>query len=280
MKPFENMSTEDLQKLLREDFEGKNSDPQRVQSILEILRSREAFSDAELQEAWEEQQSYFNTPEGRNASLFSEEAAPTGKKTTLLRGLAVAAMLAVVLLAAIFPAGGAGSMGSLLGRWTKNVFWFDGKVSLPEDPDLQSPGYHGENPDLQRLYDAVSQYDVGPVVPCWIPEGYTIEDWDDFGVFHISGEDGEKSEIGVEFSRGEDRLKIRIFVSNKVPNVVYEKDEAEVTVYCKNGTEYHIMSNNGQYSCVWQNGSYGGAIIGDITTDELYRMIDSIYKGE
>ena len=49
--------------------------------------------------------------------------------------------------------------------------------------------------------------------------------------------------------------------------------------YIVNGTEYYIYDNNGWASAVWIRDNYECYISGDITMEDIKRMVDSIWKG-
>ena len=52
-----------------------------------------------------------------------------------------------------------------------------------------------------------------------------------------------------------------------------------MSVYERDGIEHYIMTNNRQINAVWTNKNYECSIGGDISEDELRKMIDSIYEG-
>lgn len=269
MEDLYRRSTEELEQILRDDFCNKTHSPDQVQKVLQILEERED-SHINVEEAWQEQQRYFknkNASQGKLSSFL----------TNSFKRLAAVAALFFLIIAAIPMITGAGSFSSYWGRWTDNIFWFECQSNI-DDKDLnKSLEYQTENMDLLRMYNAVCNYCDNPVVPAWIPEGYEIRSWDDFLDASMLSETEEAHEVAAEFTRGEDTLIIRIYIGEEPPNTVYGKDEKAISIYNKNGIEHHIMSYNEKLVCIWYFDGYGGSISGNLTMEELYRIIDSIY---
>lgn len=269
MEDLYKQSTEELEQILRDDFYNKPHSPEQVQKVLQILEEREA-SDINVDEAWQEQQCYFKN---KNSS----QGKPTSILTNSFKRLAVVAALFFLIITVIPSITGAGSFSSLWGRWTDNIFWFERQSNIVDRTPNNSLEYHTENADLLRMYNTVCNFCDTPVVPAWIPEGYEIKSWDDFLNASMLSETYEAHEIAAEFTRGEDTLIIRIYIGEEPPNTVYGKDEKAISIYNKNGIEHHIMSYNEKLVCIWYFDGYGGSISGNLSMEELYRIIDSIY---
>ena len=45
-----------------------------------------------------------------------------------------------------------------------------------------------------------------------------------------------------------------------------------------NGVLHYLMKNNETYSVAWTNGNIEGHIQGDLSVDDLKKMVDSIYE--
>lgn len=57
-----------------------------------------------------------------------------------------------------------------------------------------------------------------------------------------------------------------------------EKQEGQQdTKYIKGGVVHSVAQNNAAYTASWTNGLNMVSIMGDVTEEELERMIDSIY---
>ena len=257
MEDLYKKSTEELEQILRDDFYNKPHSPEQVQKVLQILEERKA-SDINVDKAWQEQQCYFENQKSSQGKISSV-------LTNSFKRLAVVAALFFLFITAIPSITGAGSFSSLWGRWTDNIFWFeDQSISVDRTPN-NSLEYQTDNADLLRMYNTVCNFCDTPVVPSWIPEGYEIKAWDDFLNASMLSETYEGSDL-------------QSFEVNEPPNTVYGKDENAISIYNKNGIEHHIMSNNEQLVCIWYFDGYGGSISGNLTTEELYHIIDSIYE--
>ena len=58
-----------------------------------------------------------------------------------------------------------------------------------------------------------------------------------------------------------------------------EISSAPLEIYRVSNTEYYIFANVKKLRVVWLDGSYECNISGDLTIEEIKRMIDSITKG-
>jgi hypothetical protein len=67
-----------------------------------------------------------------------------------------------------------------------------------------------------------------------------------------------------------------IIEQNRLSEV--EKDETDVEVYTVGGIEHYIMSDVSGMKAFWHNGVWVGRISGNIDSETLIAMIDSIYK--
>ena len=76
------------------------------------------------------------------------------------------------------------------------------------------------------------------------------------------------------------RFYITVYVYD-VPqekNSVYQKDDNVVVEMIYHGITHYIMHNNDKNVATWRNDNVEVIIQGDLTTDELEKMIKSIYK--
>jgi hypothetical protein len=61
---------------------------------------------------------------------------------------------------------------------------------------------------------------------------------------------------------------------NGAGTALYEKDENPVTEYVIDGVTYYLMTNLSRQVAVWQNGVYDCSITGDISREELIKIVD------
>lgn len=90
--------------------------------------------------------------------------------------------------------------------------------------------------------------------------------------------------FAVCYTRGEDSLVAQIDVylqhegSIQDHFVNFQKDEGDPIPYEAGGVTHLLATNVGRPVALWASGPAECAICGDITMDELKRMIDSIYE--
>ena len=70
---------------------------------------------------------------------------------------------------------------------------------------------------------------------------------------------------------------IQIISFNGSTSSLYEIDEG-VVIYMRNGIDHSIAPNDEKVMAYWNNGNYECYIIGDITIEDVERMINSIYE--
>ena len=267
---YEAISTEELEEILRLDAEapeGAQSDTELVLYILEVLASRRNTNNITgntAQEAWESfQQNYM--PEE------PQKPVETKKPVLWMRKLAAAA--AVVALLIFIPISARAitleEMWDIFARWAKETFSFvsgeSTEVSEPSPEDLD------EYNSLQELL--IEGNRDSSIVPTWIPEGFALD--------KIEKDSSPMREIyTVRYMNGIDTILIQVssYLSEDIRNHEIENDSVEI--YTHNGIDYYFLKNVDQHRVFWMVDSYECDISGDVSIDELKRMIDSIQKGK
>ena len=267
---YEAMSTEELEEILRLDAEapeGAQSDTELVLYILEVLASRRNTNNITgntAQEAWESfQQNY----------MSEEPQKPVETKKPVLWMRRLAAMAAVVALLIFIPISAHAltleEMWDIFARWAKETFSF---VS-GESTEVSEP-----MSDDQRVFTSLQEMlhennrDTS-IVPTWIPEGFVLD--------KIEKDSSPMREIyTVRYMNGIDTILIQVssYLSEDIRNHEIENDSVEI--YTHNGIDYYFLKNVDQHRVFWMVDSYECDISGDVSIDELKKMIDSIQKGK
>jgi len=124
---------------------------------------------------------------------------------------------------------------------------------------------------------------ITQAAPTWMPEGFTLSDIN----AHYSP---RQASINAYYTSGDLELTIHIVRLEGLSGAYYERDEdnsgdwagisskATVRAYERGGAIHYIMTNYGQTNAVWRNENYECVISGDVTEDEIIRIIDSIYE--
>ena len=123
---------------------------------------------------------------------------------------------------------------------------------------------------LQNAMDLCAENFNG--LPTWVPEGYELED--------IIVDETPMQRIYVAiFVNGEKtfRINIRSHLLEESEKIEISNDPLEI--YRVSDMEYYIFANANKLRVVWLDGSYECNISGDLTVEEIKKMIDSIVKG-
>jgi hypothetical protein len=229
-----------------------------------------------------------------SGSLAVGSSKRSGKRYKALRFMLVA-LLAVLILGSIFTQAHDINVVKLLIAWTEEGF----TVSNGHNKD--KPAEDGEGAPkaddssvikpsanvLSYYWDIMDSYNIDEdIIVKWLPEDC------EFGGFNYSDSAAGKSwyfyfpawkhfidpDMGFDGSRVGN---IQILVNerlNGAGTALYEKDENPVTEYVIDGVTYYLMTNLSRQVAVWQNGVYDCSITGDISREELIKIVYSLYS--
>ena len=151
-----------------------------------------------------------------------------------------------------------------IGRWTEEKFHFEiAPTSADGTTDYTFQEAGNEKGFSKNL------------IPTWYPEGFEVFEPKDNSV-----EDYVDSVYCQYINKEENRSYLamvsRYYDSSSIESTVYEKDETEVEIYDHNGKNFYIMSNLDSKTATWSDGKVKIYIVGQLTTDEIEQIIDSI----
>lgn len=269
---FERLSNEELRSILARDSlldDGEDADMDSILAISEILAGREHTSASEIDAAWESFQKDYRPYTMDAKPLFAlddekEERSEGRKKTRLLvRIVSIAAVISLLLgFGAVTAYARKGAL------WNVVVNWSQGSFRLA-DPDEPKPG------PFYALATALRGCGIRePLVPKWLPDGYgegtfQFEDISGFMQFYSTCYNGEK----------EIHMNVFQYPSEQRPEVIYESDTSvPYEIYEAGGVEHYLMMNDKYRRAVWMNGDLECSILGEVSEQEMKRIIDSIYK--
>ncbi len=176
----------------------------------------------------------------------------------LLRIGLIAAIVAVLLAVGTLTASAFGfNLWGWIARWDENVAQF----SLEE----------GEEVKPKTIPEALKYLGIDePVYPKWLPEGFIrVES-------HIVTD--EPIHLYEAVSNGDRFLYIAIEAFSTLSEAgIGQKDYNDPIEYVKGGTIHYIFQDMDQYQAIWHTKEYSVIISGDISQEELYKIIDSIY---
>ena len=194
----------------------------------------------------------------------SDEAGPEKTPPGTARSRLVSALLRKALVAAVIVVllAGAALAANSLGLWAWVPKW-NAAAGRYEPAAME---VSGESP----IREALAELGITePVFPTHMPKGFVITET------HIS----EEPLILVEqYARGNQHISITITPIKGFINIVYQKEGEAVREY-QSGTDIHyILSSERNITAIWYTKNYATTISGDISLDDIKKIIDSIYE--
>ncbi len=279
---LEQLSTERLEALLTAQH-GADADTELLDAIVEVMIEREKNNPTgrlpDIDTAWNDFQTYYNTPDGEGKSLFPEEtedftkSRPAEKSLTkksphsrshfsncirrFVMPTAVSVAATFVILFGI-QASGIDIFGSMA-KWTNDTFQFAA----------------GHSTDIyDALQKTLSEWDIGNVnLPHWYPKGAELASID-------VTEDSETVMVWATLKGPDDKTFFasidRYNVPQKVDSYTFEIDTESVEEYISDSKLYYIFTNTDSTTVVWADDTFLLSIWGDLTVDEIKGMINSI----
>lgn len=174
-------------------------------------------------------------------------------------GILVAGILCLIIIANAF--GYHPIQGFLL--WVNNTIQLfhnpSGLMELPADDP-------SEYRSLDEALEACGAVEADRIT--WIPQDYSLVN---VRVSPLS----EFHKISAIFESERGDMAIRIIWADIDMNTVTEGDDERIE-YIHNGTAYYITSNFERMKAGWQDDKYSYEISGQITEEEIKKMIDSV----
>ena len=265
---YDSMTTEELQEILRKHAHGEletEPDTDELYYIMEVLARRREEQDPQAFRSDEEALAEF-----RKHYMPKEKKAAKVIKFPSRALKAVAAVLAVVIIFAVGTSITAEAfhidIWSKFANWTKEIFQF---TDLPQGTKPGNPEKE-YNAELKSLQDALNENDITEnLAPTWLPQGYINKDLRATATPRVRNVSAIYEKDGSELI-----IKIRQTIGVQAPQV--EKNDDFLELYVVDGVEYYIFSNTETLQAAWSIGEFECIIGGNITLEEMKKMIDSI----
>lgn len=270
------MSTEELQKILRDDASNDegNEEIADLLCIMEVLAQRRQTQNEgrNPEEALEVFRKYYREDV---ESSETEREKPEKWHTfyAWVKRLAAVAAIVFLLFTGILTAKAMGfDLWAVITKWTQEA------VSLHyETPPTVASIPLESLPDptevFESLQEALDAYGMdSSIVPTWVPEGY------DRLVIDIYADEAGRN-ITASYISG--REAIMITVSDYQPDSPWQHQQSGGTceIYERNGVQYILYKNYERNNAAWLVDGYECFIGGAHSEEELKKMIDSIEKG-
>lgn len=258
-----------------------------IDAIVEVVLEREERHPTGLlpdpEQAWEEFQQYYNTPEGEDLSLYPAENPGTAPsepapsqteyrpqrrpKRHFFRRVVIVA--AVVVCIALPPALGFENVFQMISSWSDDIFLMEDNVNTFKN-EYTLP----ENDRYGKLQEALDEYEISAnVVPNWMPEGFIIDD-----IIVNVLQEPERIEIRAYYLNGERMISL-FYNQYRESLTSYEKNDSSVEIYTVGGVKHYLFENMESEVAVWSLADLECAISGDISKKEMKKIIESIYEG-
>ena len=291
MTPFDDYSVEELKEAYNRLFflsELNDADLAELKQVLAALQEKDPLPPSRsVDELWDEFQTLYapNSAElGIRGSIDSEEVVkakpkpdavadvpskvkpspiPQKRHRKILRFGLIAAVL-VAILAAITVT--AAAMGYNLWGWLP--IWGEEELHFESETPRQEPGeavLHGIPKALESL--GITE----PLYPTWLPE------------------DLERTEMQIveeplllfeKFDGNDRRLSITISPTSGSENTVYQKTANQPVEHVVDNVVHYIFDNTNEIISVWYTDVYTVLIAGNVSMDEMRKIIDSVYEVE
>ena len=263
---YDSMATEELEEILRLDAEmpeGQESDTEKILYIMEVLAERKrntSHTGKTALEAFESfKQNYMPETDNNIISIKTHRRCPCWVRSLT----ATAAVLAILIAGSVTAKAFGFNVWKAVIQWTQETFHFGDWGKSEPKSDLA----------YDSLQDALEQGKITtPLAPTWVPDGYELAD------VQIE-QTPQKKTYTAKYARGEQTLMITVQDHLKKGPVYAEQSEGLVEEYKVLGITYYLFSNYGMNRANWLYESYACDISGDVTIEELKKMIDSIQKG-
>ena len=276
---LEQLSMEQLIEIIHADADSTSSGNEDfIFAVLEVIEKRQMeqpdYQPTDIDDAWEDFQQYFNTPDGEGLSLYPAEnpsnqkpnsAVPHHMRWTVRKTLAIIAAAIVMLFAGVLTAQATGiDVFGTIARWTDEIFHFESSA--------------GEMSDDTEWVSALMEQGVDlNLIPTWIPEGFEAAEVtvQDFGLWKEIYQPFYTSE-GQSFG-----IRVRTYADiTYAQESWYEKDALAVNQFVCNGRTVYIFSNVDDDTVVSLFGNVEISIIGNFSQDVIETIFNSISKGE
>jgi len=238
MKRYKRMTTAQLDALLQAELRKDTPNEEVVLPILEILEQR--------------------------------EEKPRRKNRWIISAAAIAAALALVVT--VLPkAAGADSFWDAVLHMTDSVLQF---LAPGDTPDSTEADYvfETDNPGLQQLYDKVVELGVtDPIVPMWLPDGYELVKTD---FLNLDG----SIKLSFLFKSANNEIVIAYKIAKETSSTQYERLLEHVEVYEEGRVGHSITKNTGNWVINWVQNNVEGLITAGVNKEDIYRIIQSIYR--
>lgn len=293
---LEKISTEELKRILQEDFESDNSDDHAndefITSVMEVIAQRESQDSTlpqfDVDAGWNDFQKHYRPSEENPILMCDEKTIDEITKEHLKEDQALEnipqpkrvghRILHVVVIAAITVCTCAVvasafeiNIFKMFAQWTQDIFQFQPEMNISQSKAYEHGTLLDDDETLQGLLVEQSVFDT--VSPTWIPAGFILSE-----ISAYSDSDPPTYVALYEDTVDGTSIIISVIVHQTPAAALQEKDNSKVRVYESGGVEHYIMENNEKLVATWFTDNLECSITGEISEEDLETMISSIYE--
>lgn len=252
-----------------------------LSDIAELLQEYDpdmAVTDTQVQESYKrfcEKNPQLMEPEKIAAPAAAESKKPLAKSSRKPFERIVALAATLVLMLTLFTVQASGSnLFRTLAEWTASVLRIgtdsSGQVSMGEN-DLTE----GEVRIYATPEEMLSDLHIkGELVPTWVPDRFSLE-----------GCEARKTEAGVScyvvYVAGGSDLALKMWQKPLEDIYLVEKNQKDASRFVTGAVEHYIFYDGESKleKAVWTRDNLECRIIGDVSQEEMERIVESIYEG-
>ena len=266
-RAYQSYSTEELKHLLKQDVgcpEQQKLPVEDVLCITQILRDREVaagqYQSPDVNAAWSDFQEAFLNDSDNSKSKRSAHT-PVRLTSFYKRCVCVAAVICILIGTMITAQALGVDIWGPIARWTSETFHFE---------------IFSRDGDNETDYSQIELSENGlpkEFAPGWIPGGFEVEE-----TKLMSNNNGQSFYISF---LGEDDAFFSIVLTKynspeSINDRIFEKSDAVVETYVHNDMVFYLFPNEDTYTAAWSGSSLVYRISGDLSRDDLIKIIDSI----
>ena len=252
-----------------------------LSDIAELLQEYDpdmTVTDTQVQESYKrfcEKNPQLMEPEKIAAPAAAESKKPLAKSSRKPFERIVALAATLVLMLTLFTVQASGSnLFRTLAEWTASVLRIgtdsSGQVSMGEN-DLTE----GEVRIYATPEEMLSDLHIkGELVPTWVPDRFSLE-----------GCEARKTEAGVScyvvYVAGGSDLALKMWQKPLEDIYLVEKNQKDASRFVTGAVEHYIFydGESEMEKAVWTRDNLECRIMGDVSQEEMERIVESIYEG-
>ena len=252
-----------------------------LSDIAELLQEYDpnmTVTDTQVQESYKrfcEKSPQLMEPEKIAAPAAAESKKPLAKSSRKPFERIVALAATLVLMLTLFTVQASGSnLFRTLAEWTASVLRIgtdsSGQVSMGENDLIE-----GEIRTYATPEEMLSDLHIkGELVPTWVPDRFSLE-----------GCEARKTEAGVScyvvYVAGGSDLALKMWQKPLEDIYLVEKNQKDASRFVTGAVEHYIFYDGESKleKAVWTRDNLECRIIGDVSQEEMERIVESIYEG-